>query len=239
MDEPSTTDLANAAAASYADTAPENYTQVEELSSPDIKTYKHNEKSHYIISHRGTDLKSDTMSKQVKADMNILLGNSEQSKLHRNRVKETEKIVKSIVAKDPQHSIHLTGHSLGGSTAHQAVLKSKIVRDNVKSLDTFNAGSSPLQSKGLAKSNPNYSKIADMSTHHRIQGDDISASIKSNLVGKTIAYASQKKPTIAQKVLKFAGPVLKRSTLGKLVHFGADRLLNTLSSHSMDNFTHH
>lgn len=233
---PDVSTLAQASESAYSDTVPRNYLKVNELSTPDISTYKHETNPHYIVAHRGTDLHSDTKNKQIKADLNILLGNTNQSKLHKERTKKTEEIVRAIKEKDPEHKIHLTGHSLGGHTAHHAMVKSPYVRENVTSLNTFNAGSSPLQSKGIAKSNKAYSTIARKSTHHRIAGDEISASVKSNLIGSHKTYKNKQKPSLGKVILNIAEPLLTRSPLGKLVHFGATKLVDTLSSHSLKNF---
>ena len=241
MSDPSIADLAVANESSYSDNyenAPEGYSRVDEYSSPDISTFKHSVNPNYIIAHRGTDMSATKKNKQIVADLNILVGNRNQDKLHKERVKETERIVKGIKEKDPKHDIFLTGHSLGGSTAHHAMIKSAVVRNNVKELHTFNAGSSPLQAKGLAKSNKAYKTIAAKSTHHAIQGDAISESIRSNLIGKHKIYkAPEEKPSVGRTILRLAKPHLEKSALGKLVHFGASRLLDTLSSHSLKNFT--
>jgi hypothetical protein len=238
MSDPTIKELALASESAYSDTAPDGYSRVDEYSSPDISTYKHNENPHYIVSHRGTDMSAKKKNKQIVADLNILVGNRNQDKLHKERARRTEDIVKGIKEKDPSHDIFMTGHSLGGSTAHHAMIKSATVRDNVKELHTFNAGSSPLQAKGLAKSNKAYKTIADKSTHHAIQGDAISESIRSNLIGTHKIYKKPpKKASVGRTILTLAKPHLEKSALGKLVHFGASRLLDTFESHSLKNFT--
>jgi hypothetical protein len=236
--EPSITDLAKAAQSSYTTQAPENYSRIDELSSKDISTYKHNVNPHYIIAHRGTDVGSTTATKQLKADAAILFGNKNHDRIHKNRVQETERIVSKIKETDPEHTIHLSAHSLGGSTAQHAMIKSQIVRDAVKSVDTFNAGTSPLQSKGLGKRNSAYKIIADKSTHHSIQGDEISRNIKSNMIGKTKMYKGpeNKLANVGRAILRIAKPHLEKSPLGKLAHFAGNKLINTLSAHSITNF---
>ena len=236
--EPSIKDLALASEASYGTSAPANYSRVADLSSPDISTYKHNTIDHFVIAHRGTDIGATKASKQIKADVAILFGNKSHDKLHNERVKRTETIVNKLKETNPEHKIYLTGHSLGASSAHQSMVKSEVVRNNVEQLHTFNAGTSPLQGKGLAKSNKAYKVIASKSTHHAVEGDEISRSIRSNLIGKHITYkAPKEKPSVGRTILRLAKPHLEKSALGKLVHFGADKLLNTLSSHSLKNFT--
>jgi hypothetical protein len=242
MSDPSMKVLAQSAKASYDENSTplaslRDYERQNHLSSPDISVFNHKVEPHHIISHRGTDLHSDTVGKQLKADANILFGNTSHDKIHRDRAKETEKVMKSIKETHPDSKIHLTGHSLGGSTSQHAMIKSKYVRDNVTSHNTFNAGTSPLQTTEIDKNSPKYKEIASKSTHHHIIGDEISRNIQSNMIGKIKKYKNNNKPSIGQHILKFAEKKLKKSKLGSLVHFGADKLLNTLSSHSLNNFT--
>ena len=236
MEDPTISDLALASEASYTDKAPNDYTKQSELSSPEISTYKHNTKSHYIISHRGTDLADPTTArKDVRADLNIALGNKETDALHKRRTKKTEAIVKAIKKKDPEHDIFLTGHSLGGSTSSHAIASSKVVRDNVKEHHTFNSGSSALQRKPDVSPEVK-AQLMEKSTHHSVKGDEISAHVATNLIGKQKKYASTKKPSIAQHVLALATPLLKRTFAGKILAFGAKKALGTLQAHSLDNF---
>lgn len=236
MEDPTTSDLALAAEASYSDQAPEDYTKQADLSSPEISTYKHNTKSHYIISHRGTSVADkNTARKDVRADLNIALGNKEADAMHKRRTKKTEAIVKAIKKKDPEHDIFLTGHSLGGSTSSHAIASSKVVRENVKEHHTFNSGSSALQKKPDVTPEVR-AQLMEKSTHHSVKGDEISAHVSSNLIGKQKKYASTKKPSVAQHVLALATPLLKRTFAGKIVAFGAKKALGTLQAHSLDNF---
>jgi hypothetical protein len=236
--DPTVKDLALANEASYGEEAPVDYSRLNELSSPDISVYKHNVNPHTIISHRGTDIGATKATKQIKADVAILFGNKSHDKLHKDRVKQTEMIVTKLKETNPEHKIFLTGHSLGGSTAHHAMAKSEIVRKNVDQLHTFNAGTSPLQSKEISKKNKAYKVIAEKSIHHAVEGDAISSSIQSNLIGKHITYkAPKEKASVGRTILRLAKPHLEKSPLGRLVHFGAEKLLDTLSSHSLSNFT--
>lgn len=233
---PSIESMALASKASYSDTAPENYTRQQDLSSPEISTYKHNKNNHYIISHRGTDLADkNTAKKDIRSDLNIALGNKESDILHKRRTKKTEDIIKHIKDNDPSHDIFLTGHSLAGSTTAHAMSSSKIVRDNVKEHHTFNSGSSLLQNKPSVSADVK-KELMSKSTHHAIRGDEISRHVSNNLIGKTKIYSSTKKPSIAQHVLKLATPLLKKTFAGRVVAYGAKKALNTLQSHSLDNF---
>lgn len=238
MEDPTLNDLATANNSAYYDdeTVPDNYTKLTELSSSDISTYKHNSKPHVIIAHKGTDFSDKNgIRKDVRADLNIALGNKNSDALHKRRTKKTEKIVTALKKSYPDHDIHLTGFSLGGSSASHALATSKIVRDNVKSLNTFNAGSSALVNKPTVTDEIR-KELLSKSTHHRIKNDEISAHVKSNLIGKHKEYASKKQPTVQQHLLQMATPLLNRTFAGRLSSFGAKKALDTLQAHSIDNF---
>lgn len=237
MEVPTIQELAIASESAYDQSVPENYTKLPELSSADISTFRHISKPHYIVSHRGTDF-SDTNSirKDVRADLNIALGNKEADALHKRRTKKTEAIIKKIKRKEPAHDVFLTGHSLGGSTSSHAMSSSPIVRENVKGHHTFNSGSSALQTKPSVTSEVE-KMLMDKSTHHLVTGDEISSHVKSNLIGKTKTYKSSRKPSVSQHLLKMATPLLKRTFAGRVVAYGAKKALDTMESHSLEHFT--
>ena len=169
--------------------------------------------------------------------MRILIGDKSNTDFLKDRTKHTEKVVNAIKLKEPHSKIHLTGHSLGGHSAQQAMLDSYDVRNKVDSLDTFNMGSSPFKvGEPMAKKTQAYKTIAKKTTHHVIEGDDISAGIHHHAIGKIKTYQSTVKPTIAQKILDYVKPLAQKSKLGKLAHLGAKRILQTLQSHSLKNF---
>lgn len=233
---PSTAELARLAEASYGKGSHGKYERLHDISTPQMSAYYHPETKHYVVAHRGTDLTSPTASKDVKADLRILVGDKNRDSLHRARVGQTEDIYKKIRERDASAPIHLTSHSLGGSTSQHALIKSDYVRGNTASHNTFNAGSSPFQHKGINSKHKNYKAINDISTHHSIEGDHISASVAHGMIGKTKKYKSSQKPTIPQQMLKFIEPLARKSRLGTLAHFGATELTNTMANHSLDNF---
>ena len=236
-EDPSRTDLARANTATYTNKTPENYNKIEDLSDMDIHTYKHNDKNHHIIAHRGTDFDAPTLKRDLKTDLKIMIGQASHTKQIKKRVDRTEEIVKQLKQREPDTAIHVTGHSLGGFSAQQSLVKSAVVRDGVKSLTTFNAGTSPLQGKGLSPKNPLYKVIAAKSIHHRIASDGVSENAKTSLIGTVKSYKSNKKPSVARKVLNFLAPKLNNSVTGKIAHFAADKILSTLESHSIKHFT--
>lgn len=234
---PSTSDLAAAAEASYTDAPPQNYTKLDAYSNPEISTFKHVEKPHYIIAHKGTDLANpNTARKDVRADLNIALGNKDADRMHNRRTKQTEQIIKKLKKEEPKHDVYLVGHSLAGSTTAHAMATNKYVRDNVKEHHTFNSGSSALQ-KAPTVTPEVKDELMQKSTHHRVKGDLISEHVESNLIGKQKMYESKKKPGIADHVLKLATPLLKRTFIGRAVGYGVKKVLDTLRAHSISNFT--
>lgn len=235
---PSIQDLATSAQSAYdgGEYPPMNYTKLAQYSSPDISTFKHNERQQYIISHRGTDLANkNTASKDIRADLNIALGNKDADAMHKRRAKQTEQIIKGIRKDSPKGDIYMASHSLGGSTSSYAMATNKYVRDNVKELHTFNSGSSALQ-KPPSVPDDIKAELMQKSTHHRVKGDAISEHVKKNLIGKVKEYESKKKPSIADHVLKLATPLLKRTFIGRAFGYGAKKVLDTLRAHSISNF---
>jgi hypothetical protein len=236
MSEPSIQDLARANEASYTGGGvPDGYTR-EPFSTSDISVFKNNNNGHYIVSHRGTDVNAPTAGRDLKADFKILTGQANGDRLTKRRSKATEDAYRKIRETAPDAPIYLSGHSLGGFSASRALSYNPYVRENTKRLDTFNAGASPFQNKPISKTNKYYYDIKDKSVHHRIADDDISANLKSSMVGTFKTYKTNQKPTIAQSFLKYARPFLDTTPAGKLAFFGAERLGNTLQSHSLQNF---
>jgi len=215
------------------DNTPNNYTVMPEHTDRMITTMKHNTDNHYIVAHRGTDLHGSQSKKDLEADFHILTGNTEDDATHKRRTTKTARIVKALKGKG---DIYLTGHSLGGSTAHHAMVHSKVVRDGVKQVDTFNTGSSPFQTKEHKSNSKAYKDIHSKTTHHHIEGDEISSNVKSGYIGKHKTYKSNKKPTIAQHIFNTVKPIIEMSPLGKLGSFLGEKLSTTLSAHSLKHF---
>lgn len=240
IQNPTMKDLAILASQTYSTADPKyeqlGYTKVNDLSTKDIHTYHHEPKKHYVIAHRGTDLNSENDKiSQMSADFKILQGNQKADKLHRDRAKDTERIVKHIREKD-DHDIYLTGHSLAASTIQNTLIKKPYVLDNVKSVHTFNAGTSPIFKVDLDKKSKKYKQIAEKSTHHIIKGDAISENANNSMIGKIKRYTSKLKPTFKQRFMNGLGKLSFISPLAGLAHWAGTKIVNTARYHSIDNF---
>ena len=247
---PTIQDLAKSAAASYSMTingnkssrlehaqsvAPDNYTLLPQYTDRMISTFKQNNEPTYIIAHRGTDFSGTQAKKDLVSDWNIIIGNQDSDTVHNRRTKKTERIIKGLISNNSDPiDIFLTGFSLGGSTANHALVSSQFVRDNVKELHTFNAGSSPIAVNEIDKNSKLYNDIKAKSIHHHIKGDLVSDNVKNTYIGKHKTYISKKKPTISQKVMKLLKPLL--GPLGTLWNL-KENVEDKLSKHSLENFT--
>lgn len=247
---PSISELAQAAEASYSmtrtgkkqdrldhaqNTAPENYTILPEYTDRMISTFKHNDFDTYIVSHRGTDFGGSQAKKDLVSDWHIVTGNQASDSVHRRRTKKTERIIKGLLNSSSNPiDIYLSSHSLGGSTSHHAMVSSKLVRDNIKELHTFNAGSSPVAVSQIDKNSKLYKDIKEKSVHHHIKGDLISDNVKNNYIGTHKSYVSKKKVPVHKKVMKLLAPLL--GPLGTLWNL-KDNIEERLAKHSIQNYT--
>jgi len=131
--DPTVKDLATLAEATYSPSEPKyeelGYKKRGDLSTPEVHTFHHDTNRHWVISHRGTFLSSENDKKtQLKADFKILQGKQAGDKLHRDRARDTERIIKTIREKEENSEpIHLSGHSLGGSTIQNSLIKKQYV----------------------------------------------------------------------------------------------------------------
>ena len=166
------------------------YRTVRNGSNRDIVTYENiADPTQKIISHRGTDTSGKKTTKEVTADIALALGLQGHDKEFKKRTTRT----KNIVKKYPESSFKLTGHSFGGSSATHAITKSPGLRERIDTVDTYNAGFTPLFTEALKGGEKTKKNLKKRVTHHRVKGDVVSQGIILNKpVGKIKEYSLAK-----------------------------------------------
>jgi hypothetical protein len=143
-----------------------------------ILHYKNKVDNSNVISVKGTNPLNvaDLMS-----DVKLGLGFSKHDKQFRDRKNEIKRIYKN---NDGQN--YITGHSLGGSIATNALVRSKSIRDNTKHTEVFNTGYTPLFHAELSKNLTKQDKkeLNKKIIQNHTQGDIISESLKLGSIGK-------------------------------------------------------
>ena len=135
---------------------------------------------HHAVTIKGTN---PSFGKDLMSDIHLAIGKSSTDKQFKKRTNEIKKIYSGI---DEKEDKHLTGHSLGGSIVSHAMAKSKSIRDNTKSAQTFNAGYTPAFHSELSKDLKKEDKkeLKTKLIHHHNKGDPISAALTMSAVGK-------------------------------------------------------
>ena len=135
----------------------------------------------------------------VKTDILFAMGIGDLAPTFKRRKQRTNKIIKEL---EPTQ-FHLAGHSLGGTTANYTIANSKIVRKNLTSARTFNAGANPIFDNDI-KVTKNYKKeLEDKVIHNRIKNDVVSVGFKNNLpFGKLVTNKVKHDPSIGKSLLQ-------------------------------------
>ncbi len=151
-----------------------------------VANFKHND-GHNVISVKGTNVKE---KKDLISDIKLGLGISKNDKQFKQRRNDIKNIIKTNDGDN-----YLTGHSLGGSIATSAMVKSKSIRDNVKKADVFNTGYTKSfhdeMTSDLKKSDKK--ELKEKLTHHRTRGDLISNALAKNSIGEVKTYKQESK----------------------------------------------
>ena len=149
-----------------------------------VASFKHDD-GHNVISVKGTDI---SQKKDLMSDLKLGLGISNSDKQFKHRRNEIKDVIKQTDGDN-----YLTGHSLGGSIATSAMVKSKSIRDNVKEAHLFNTGYTKAfhdeMSTGLKKTDKK--ELKDKVTHHRTKSDVISNALGSHHIGKVETYKQE------------------------------------------------
>ena len=149
--------------------------------------------------------------KDLYADLGLAFGFSDTLPYVKRRRRKTEEIINKL---EPE-KFYLVGHSLGGYTVKQSLKDSKKIRNKLTEAHTFNAGANAIFNDNLKVNKKIKKQLEDKVTHHRINGDLVSASLKSFIpFGKVQNYKLKEKnekegQNILNKALTF-NPVLKQ-----------------------------
>jgi ribosomal protein L21 len=192
-------------------------------SNADITTYQHeNNPRNIVIAHRGTDLHAKHGRRDIRSDLALAIGTGGHEDRFKRRQKKTEQILKSLSKEnDGIDELHLTGHSLGGSSVNHTIANSKLVQKHLTSAHTYNAGAHPVFSNGTKVSDKDKAILNKKVVHHRIEGDAVSAGLlKNTAFGKVKTHKlKQQKHTkksngIFNRIFKLH-PLKKIRDLGK------------------------
>lgn len=208
--------------------APEGFLINPNLSTRDISVLTNKDENRSIIAHRGTDLSGSSKFKDLQADLSLLFGGKPD--LFDKRLKRTVLVAKKLREQNTDSTIDLTGHSLGGSSSAYALSKSKYLRDNVNMLQTFNAGSSPLDSHKLKE---NESQVI----HNVVEGDPISENLKGQSSNVNIVAGKKDMPKISDRIVGAITSIAGTNPIFNEVFQGSMRLKRAIANnHSLDNF---
>lgn len=144
-----------------------------DMSDRSISTLYEPKTNTYHISHKGTQFGSSTGNADVLADAQFASFGYNSHHV-RDRTEQTEEILDKIDRRDPDATVTLQGHSLGGHTAAYAMANSDRVLKRVSSLDTFNTAAHPSYAVGLNVPFHKQRILHEKTTHHRMTGDVVS-----------------------------------------------------------------
>tara|TARA_R110000787_G_scaffold234035_4_gene340920 strand:+ start:1463 stop:2164 length:702 start_codon:yes stop_codon:yes gene_type:complete len=165
------------------------YRTVRNSSNRDMVTYENiSDPTKKVISHRGTDTSGKKTFKEIKGDVSLALGLQDHDPEFKKRTNRT----KAIVKKHPDDSFKMSGHSFGGSTATHAITNSSMLRGRIDSVDTYNAGMTPLFTNALKHGAKVKRDLKDRVTHHRVKGDIVSEGLRiTKPVGRVMEHKAK------------------------------------------------
>tara|TARA_R110001599_G_scaffold340685_1_gene561228 strand:- start:494 stop:1195 length:702 start_codon:yes stop_codon:yes gene_type:complete len=165
------------------------YRTVRNSSNRDMVTYENiADPTKKIISHRGTDTSGKKTFKEIKGDVSLALGLQDHDPEFKKRTNRT----KAIVKKHPDDTFKMSGHSFGGSTATHAITNSSMLRGRIDTVDTYNAGMTPLFTNALKHGAKVKRDLKDRVTHHRVKGDIVSEGLRvTKPVGRVMEHKAK------------------------------------------------
>ena len=195
---------------------------VKKLSDSRISTFRYGRV--YIIAHRGTAVDTSSKYEDLLADFKLAFKAEATDKNFQIRMARTISIIEIIRKERKDAIIHLTGHSLGGTSAYYCMTKNEFIFDNVSKCVCFNPGTTPLNYT-LVFTRRKREFDSKIKLHH-IRGDFISKNL-NGLHGTKHYYYFQK--TFIKRTFGFFA---KLNPFTKYF-YGAH---STISHHSITNF---
>lgn len=124
------------------------------------------------IAHKGTQPKTLAGIRDVISDMRIATGTALWDSQFQERLVLSER---AVLAMNPT-TLTMSGHSLGGATMNDSIIRSRVLRRRVNQADSFDAGASPFFSNTTTSSLPaeDKARLDDVLTHHRMRHDIVS-----------------------------------------------------------------
>jgi hypothetical protein len=153
--------------------------KLHDASNKDVQLFVNDKTNHAVISHRGTDFGGRKIAKDVKADLAYMAGKEgEYTKQFKQRASKTKKLLKEI---DPSTKLTMVGHSYGGASVNNTLLKEPAVRDRVDNVHLYNplthhVGDSKVHTKRGEKKDDADDQLNDLITIHRTKNDVASLS---------------------------------------------------------------
>ena len=146
----------------------DNHQYDKDVSNPDVAVYKDPNSNKTFVAFRGTSRIDD-----IKPDIGIALNKYKTT----DRYKASKKDLEKVIGKYGKENLHLTGHSLGATTA------AELGKEYGITTDAYNAGSTPLQLEGDLITNVGCRNLPHLNrcqqgkniTYHTVVGDPVSA----------------------------------------------------------------
>ena len=143
---------------------------------------------HVHIAHKGTQPNTLHGLRDIVSDVRIAIGTTMFDSQFNKRIRLSERAVKDL---NPA-ILTMSGHSLGGATMNDTIVRSKLLRKRVNQADSFDAGANPFTS-GMNKrlKTSEKERLDDVMTHHRMKHD---------LVSKGLLYAKPPGDVVTYKL---------------------------------------
>lgn len=143
--------------------------------------------THIHIAHKGTQPTSVTGLRDIVSDVRIAMGTAMFDSQFNERLQKSEQVVRTY---NPQ-VLTMSGHSLGGATMNDSIVRSKLLRGRVDQADSFDAGASPFFSNTMTAllKKGDKERLEDVMTHHRMRHDAVSKGLNySKPPGDVLTY---------------------------------------------------